>query len=237
MKHWILRFFTANYNILLFLLFLLFVTRPYEYHEIYVGIWKTCLTATLIVAIFNCSHQRTTKMVISILAIPTIICSWIALVYQTIPILISTGILTALFMLICAGSILYHVVLGARVTIETLRGVICAYFLVAFIFGYIYLITEYISPGTFLIRGEILPILPQTRFFSEMLYFSFITLLTVGFGDIVAIKEWGQTVVVIEGIVGQFYIAILVARLVSVYSLLSDKLLVRKLEKDLISKG
>lgn len=233
MKNWIHRFFTANYNVLLMLLFLLFVSRPYEYHELYVGIWKTFLTATLIVAIFNCDHQRVTKMIISILAIPTLICSWMALVYQTIPFLIVTGALTALFMLICAGSILYHVVLGARVTIETLRGVICAYFLVAFIFGYVYLLMEYISPGTFLIRGEVLPILPQTRFFSNMLYFSFITLLTVGFGDIVAVKEWGQTAVVIEGIVGQFYIAILVARLVSVYSLLSDKLLLQKLEKDL----
>ena len=227
------RFFTANYNILLMLLFLLFVSRPYEYNEIYVGIWKTFLTVTLIVAIFNCNHPQTTKMVISILAIPTLIFSWLALAHQTIPVLITTGILTALFMLICACSILYHVVLGARVTIETLRGVICAYFLVAFIFAYIYLLMEYISPNTFLIRGEALPILPQTRFFSEMLYFSFVTLLTVGFGDIVAIKEWGQTVVVIEGIVGQFYIAILVARLVSVYSLLTDKLLLRHLEKDL----
>lgn len=236
MKRNIHRFFTANYNILLMLLFLLFVGRPYEYHEIYVGIWKTFLTATLIVAIFNCDHQRTTKLVISILAVPTLIFSWLALVYQTVPVLIVTAVLTAVFMSICAASILYHVVLGARVTIETLRGVICAYFLVAFIFAYIYLLMEYISPSTFLIRGEVLPILPQTRFFSDMLYFSFITLLTVGFGDIVAIKEWGQTAVVLEGLIGQFYIAILVARLVSVYSLLTDKILLRHIEKDLHNK-
>jgi len=236
MRNWIYRFFTANYNILLLLLFILFVSRPYEYHEVYVGIWKTFLTATLIIAIYNCPHQRVTKLVISVLAIPTLIFSWLALFYQTPPVLITTGIFTALFMLICAGSIVYHVVIGARVTIETLRGVVCAYFLLAFIFGYIYLIMEYISPGTFLIRGETLSILPQTRFFSNMLYFSFITLLTVGFGDIVAIKEWAQTAVVIEGLIGQFYIAILVARLVSVYSLLSDKILVQKLEKNLKPK-
>lgn len=233
MRHAIPRFLTANYNVLLIFLFLLFVLRPYEYHEIYIGIWKTCLTVTLVVAIFNCEHRRTTKMVISILAIPTVIFSWVALIHHTPAILITIAVLTSLYMMICTGSILYHVVLGARVTIETLRGVICAYFLIAFIFSYIYLIMEYIFPGTFLIRGEIIPVLPQTRYFSDMLYFSFVTLLTIGFGDIVAIKEWGQTAVVIEGIMGQFYIAILVSRLVSVYSFFSNKYLIRKLEEDL----
>lgn len=233
MTQWIPRFFTANYNILLIFLFLLFVLRPYDYHELYIGAWKTFLTVTLIVSIFNCDHQRPTKIAISILAIPTLIFSWVALLDQTTPILITIAILTVLFMIVCTGSILYHVVLGARVTIETLRGVICAYFLIAFIFSYVYLIMEYISPGTFLIRGEVIPVLPQTRYFSDMLYFSFTTLLTIGFGDIVAVQEWGQTAVVVEGIIGQFYIAILVARLVSVYSFYSDKLLIRKLENDL----
>lgn len=58
---------------------------------------------------------------------------------------------------------------------------------------------------------------------SDLLYFSFITLLTVGFGDIIAVKDTAQTAVVFEGMIGQFYVAILVARLVSLYSL-SDQL-------------
>ena len=69
-----------------------------------------------------------------------------------------------------------------------------------------------------------------------MLYFSFITLLTIGYGDIVAIKDVGQTATVIEGIIGQFYVAILVARLVAVYSFYSDKRLIRAIEKGVNDK-
>ncbi len=66
-----------------------------------------------------------------------------------------------------------------------------------------------------------------------MLYLSFITLLTIGFGDIVPIRDMGQTAVVLEGIIGQFYIAILVSRLVGIYSFNSNKRLLETLEKDI----
>jgi hypothetical protein len=56
-----------------------------------------------------------------------------------------------------------------------------------------------------------------------MLYFSFVTLLTIGYGDIIPVNDIAQTAVVFEGMIGQFYVAILVARLVSLYSL-SDQL-------------
>lgn len=233
MRHFLYRFFTGNYNILLILLFLLFVLRPYNYGEIYTGIWKTVLTGALITAIFNCSHRRSVKILISALAIPILLLSWINLLHQTPESFVAVALLTAFFMLICVGSIVYDVLLKARVTLETLRGVICAYFLAAFVFAYLYLLLEYLSPGTILIRGEILPVAPHPRYFSEMLYFSFSTLLTIGYGDIVAAKEWAQTVAVLEGVVGQFYIAILVARIVSVYSRLQDKQFLKALEKDI----
>ncbi len=233
MKSLIHKFFTGNYNFLLILLFILFILRPYEYHPIYVGAWKTVLTITLIVAILNCAHKRFVQWTISILAIPTLIVSWVNIFYETKDGLTVLAILTILFMFICVSSILYDVLLKARVTFETLRGVVCAYFLIAFMFAYIYLLLENIAPGTISVRERIVPVLPYAHYISDMLYFSFVTLLTIGYGDIVAIKEWGQTATVLEGIVGQFYIAILVARIVAVYSLLSDKRLLKQLESDL----
>lgn len=223
MKQWLHRLFTGNYNILLILLFLLFVFRPYTQEPIYTGIWKSFLTLAVILAIFNCSPKLSTKVVISVLAIPVILLSWVNLIDQTSVSFILVALFTVIFMIICAALIIYDVLLRARVTLETLRGVVCAYFLVAFIFAYIYLLLEYLHPGTFQLNGQIPPLFPHERYFSQMLYFSFVTLLTVGFGDIVALQEWGQTAVVAEGIIGQFYVAILVARIVAVYSLYTGK--------------
>ncbi len=220
------------YNLLLVFTILLFIFRPYGRHDFYIAIWTLCLAGTILASIFNCHHKRVVKWTAAVLAIPTVVLSWINLISPSEPVFVANTICTIFFMIICVGSILYDVVLRAHVTLETLRGVICAYFLVAFSFAYFYYLIEYLNPGTFhFAEGEV-SLFSYTHYISEMLYFSFVTLLTIGYGDIVAIKDVGQTATVIEGIIGQFYVAILVARLVSVYSFYSDKRLIRALEKD-----
>lgn len=232
----IVKAFSGNYTILLLCLFILFISRPYAYGVVYTEVWKTFLTFTLIIAIFNCIHQHIAKVIIYLLAIPVLVLSWLNLFFLTPTQYIITIVVTALYMAVCTGSIIYDVLLRARVTLETLRGVICAYFLVAFIFAYIFVTVEFIKSGSFSVDGTTIssPFL-HPHFFSSMLYFSFVTLLTIGYGDIVPINEVGQTVVVLEGIIGQLYIAILVARIVSVYSFVSDKRLLRQVDKKLHS--
>ena len=188
---------------------------------------------TLILAIFNCEHTKWVKAIISFLAIPSLILTWLDLFSDQSIIVISFAFFTILFIFVCTTSILYDVLLKAKVTLETLRGVICAYFLVAFMFSYIYFLIEYIEPASFNINGKIIPIFPYPYYLAQMLYLSFITLLTIGFGDIVPVKDMGQTAVVLEGIIGQFYIAILVSRLVGIYSFNSNKRLLERLEKDI----
>jgi hypothetical protein len=53
--------------------------------------------------------------------------------------------------------------------------------------------------------------------FSELMYFSFVTITTLGYGDLIAVKPLARTVAFLEAIVGQFYVAMLVAWLVSMY--------------------
>lgn len=224
------KFCTGYYTLLLLFTLLLFIFRPYGRSDLYVAIWKLMLAGTILSSIFNCHHKPIVKWIAAALAIPSVIFSWANFVYPAEWIFASNAIFTVLFMFICVGSILYDVVLRAHVTLETLRGVICAYFMVAFAFAYVYYLIESVIPGTFqFARGEI-PFMSFTYYISEMLYFSFVTLLTIGYGDIVAVKDIGQTATVLEGVIGQFYVAILVARLVSVYSFYSDKRLIRALE-------
>ncbi len=233
-RHKIHRFAAGHYNLLLSLLFLLFLFRPYQHEGFYVGIWKIFLTAALMLAIFNVHHQRAVKIIASILAIPAVLFTWYSIFDQNEFIISAICVSNALFMAVCAASILYDVVLRARVTVETLRGVVSAYFLIAFIFAYLYLLIEAINPGSITIHDQVLDVFANPHYyFSLMLYYSFVTLLTIGYGDIVSIRDISQTACVIEGIIGQFYIAILVARLVSVYSFFSDKRLLQNIEQDI----
>lgn len=224
------KFIMGHYNFLLFFIILLFIFRPYNRSEIYTGTWIFLLASTILASIFNCHHHRIVKWTAFVLAIPTVIFSWLNLLHPSEFEFLGNTICTILFMTLCATSILYDVVLRAHVTLETLRGVICAYFMVAFVFAYIYYVIEYLNPGTFQFAQKEISFFSYTYYISEMLYFSFITLLTIGYGDIVAIQDVGQTFAVLEGIIGQFYVAMLVARLVSVYSFYSDKRLLRAIE-------
>jgi hypothetical protein len=167
------------------------------------------------------------------LSIPSFIFTWINLLDRNEILLILNAAFSVLFISCVTASIVYDVVLRAKVTMETLRGVICAYFMVAFAFAYIYFLIEYITPGTLHFTGRMVSLYSFNHFLSEMLYFSFVTLLTIGYGDITVVRDIGQTAAVIEGIIGQFYVAILVARIVSVYAFYSDKKFLKHFEKEL----
>jgi Ion channel len=53
---------------------------------------------------------------------------------------------------------------------------------------------------------------------NELLYYSYTTLATLGYGDITSVTPVGRIISVLEAIIGQLYIAFLVARLVSIYT-------------------
>jgi hypothetical protein len=219
-KQSVSHFVQGNYNILMIVLILSYILRPCDYGGLYNSIWKSCLVGAIVFAIFNARHSIKVRSLVVLLAIPSVLFSWFSEFDESKPVVVGIVISTVIFLTVCAIFILKDVMLKARVTLETLRGVVCVYILFAFLFAYLFIAIEVMVPGSILIRGSILPVFPDvTLYFCEMLYFSFGTILTIGFGDIVATKNLSQTVAVMEGIVGQLYIVMLVGRFVSVYSL------------------
>ncbi len=100
-----------------------------------------------------------------------------------------------------------------QVTSDILLGSICVYLLIGVCFALIFMILQLLNVNTLIHQASALPIHNPGDFY----YFSFITLATVGFGDIIAQTGFAKSVAMLEGIVGIFYIAIMVARLVSVF--------------------
>lgn len=218
---------------LMFFLILLFLFRPYDWGVASTAVWEFFFTCVFISSIFNSNHNRAIKIVVCCLSAPTLILDWLTLIYPIKSLIVVSLCFTIVFLAVTTASILYNVVAAARVTLETLRGVICAYFMIGFVFAFIYLLIEFINPGSFqLMRSDANRVL-HGPYLSQLMYFSYVTLLTIGFGDITPLNNISQSFVIIEGVIGQFYIAILVARIVSVYTLLSDEMMMRRLEKDI----
>lgn len=213
----------GHYMIVLYAFILLFAFRPHYQSLTFIAIWQFLLIATFLVSAFRTPKKIQNKFIFFFFAILSLILGWIELFYQSEPIFVTSSISIVIFMCMCSIKIVNDVILRAKVTLETLRGVICAYFMIAFAFAYTYYLIEYIYPNSFHLIPHISHLTTHDPWLSELMYFSFVTLLTIGYGDITPLLDLSQTVVIIEGIIGQFYVAILVARIVSVYSFTSLK--------------
>lgn len=97
-------------------------------------------------------------------------------------------------------------------TTDRLWGAASAYLMIGVFWGSLYAIIDHEIPSSFAIRGAIQPLQ-----LLDLLYFSFGTLTTSGYGDVLPQTPIARTASMIEGIVGQLFIAILIARLVGVY--------------------
>jgi len=104
----------------------------------------------------------------------------------------------------------WHLMRAERVTAETLIGALCGYLLAGLAFGLLFSTIETVAPGSLRLGAAATG---QTG--SDIVYFSFITLMTIGYGDIVPVGEAARLLVMVEGVTGQFYIAAVVARLIS----------------------
>lgn len=111
--------------------------------------------------------------------------------------------------LLAAAAALRFAMRGTKVDAEHLFAALSAYLLAGIYFGNLYWALEQIHPGT----------LTTTNFSRPTaIYFSFVTLATIGYGDIVPRTEVARALAVIEGVGGQLFLAVLVARLLSLYS-------------------
>jgi voltage-gated potassium channel len=125
---------------------------------------------------------------------------WILLVSQS-----TVVVLTGFF----AVTILRYVVRSGKITSDKIYAAICVYFLFGYAWTFAYALLDELQPGAFAAPTPIGPDNYVARVM-QMRYFSFVTLTTVGYGDVVPRQ-------MLEAIMGQFYLVALVGRLVGLH--------------------
>jgi voltage-gated potassium channel Kch len=116
--------------------------------------------------------------------------------------------LMALAQLLALLAILSRVSSHDHVSAQTVMGAVAGYALIAFIMASLFHGLELLAEAPFL-NGAESP--------GDYIYFSFVTLTTVGFGDITAASDLAKRLVVVEAFVGQIFLVTLVARLVTLW--------------------
>ena len=121
------------------------------------------------------------------------------------------------FLLVSISYTLRQVVFGTELNTNRLVGAVCVFLLLGVIWALAYSFLELLIPSSF---TGIEPGAGQ-GWESDWIYFSFVTLTTLGYGDITPVSATARSLVYMQAIAGQFYIAVLVAGLVGAY--ISDK--------------
>ncbi len=131
----------------------------------------------------------------------------------------SVGSLLALlvFLIVAIWCTLQNVVFGTEISANRLVGAISLYLMMGVTWAAAYTLIDFAMPGSF--SG--IAAVHGSGWNSDWLYFSFVTLTTLGYGDISPVSATARTAAYLEAVVGLFYIAILVAGLVSAY--ISDR--------------
>lgn len=101
-----------------------------------------------------------------------------------------------------------------KVDLNSLIGAFCVYLLIGVIWALLYHLLHLYGWASF--SGNIDE--QGREAFPNLLYFSFVTLASLGYGDITAIDGLPRTLAYLEAVIGQFYLAVMVASLVGVYS-------------------
>jgi Ion channel len=120
---------------------------------------------------------------------------------------IANGLLVALGPPVVVLGLVRDLRAKGAVTITVVFGVLCLYLLVGLLFASIYVAIQNLGGDPFFANGA-----PATS--TRAVYFSFVTVTTVGYGDYTARSNLGHTLAVTEALIGQIYLVTVVAAIV-----------------------
>lgn len=111
-------------------------------------------------------------------------------------------ILLFLYFIIIAHELITQVINSQNITLNVIFGAFTGYIMLGIIGFFIFKMIYILNPESFALSGNVS---------SELIYYSFITLTTIGYGDILPLSESARNFAVIVGLTGQFYIGIIMA--------------------------
>ena len=174
---------------------------------------QVAFSGTLIVGIWSFIDSRQWFRIGVILAVLELVVT----VFNTLrpsPMLDYTALVIAL--IFCSLSLVFtliNVLRGKRMDANRMTGAICVYLLLGITLGLLNVFTYLLIPDSF--TG--LPMNADGEQGMSMIYYTFVTMTTLGYGDILPVGPLARALAYMAAITGQFYIAILVGMMVGLY--------------------
>jgi hypothetical protein len=201
---------------LLIVLALFFICAPFV-EEVKGGdvIISILLSLVLLSAVLAVADRKGVFFIALVLAIPAIAARWISYFRPDLvppPVFLVAGLALIAFVV---ANLLRFVLRAPSVNVEVLCASISAYLMLGLLWTVAYWLVAQVTPNAFAFNPT--SGTKQTMAGFDAFYFSFITLSTVGYGDITPVSRIARWLAAMEAMTGSLYVAVLIARLVALY--------------------
>lgn len=189
-----------------------FIVVPFTHYRTGEILFAIIYSLVLLSGVYALGGSWRAKAAFIILALLSFFAHW-ALRFENVPSLrIADDILAGFFYLALIVIVFRHIFREGDVTMHRIQGAVAVYLLIGMLFSRLYHFVSLLDPHAFLMTSVQLEI---ETFYSRFVYFSFVTLTTLGYGDITAVNLGAKSLVMIEGLLGQLFPAIMITRLVT----------------------
>ncbi len=209
---------TYRYEFLLIALILLIFDKifvpDHDFYVRYVWFANMLLIAVASYGVFS-QHNRPIQFLRNLFGIISISMPFLFIWFNTNnTFLIILSLFFIIYYAFIFGIVLYQITLTKEVRINVVIGSFCGYLLLSMVALFSYLLIEILYPKSF--HGIEYGNLPAI--YNQISYFSFITLTSIGFGDIYPITDMSRLTVAFFGMAGQFYMAAVVGIIISKFT-------------------
>lgn len=171
--------------------------------------------AILAAGVFAANRSRRTLLAALALGLPALALQWTHLLTGNALAGNFMFIAIVMFYIFTIWQVLSEVLRPGVVTQDNICGAIAAYILTAVAWAALYALVDNLVPGSFIIDGQSDTVTPMSM--QDFLFFSFTTLTSTGYGDILPVSRHAQSLAILQQLAGVFYVAILIARLAGLY--------------------
>jgi hypothetical protein len=224
-RAWLVHFHARKYLILLLCLLVLVIVRPLVVRDFVTGTVFETIGSLLVLGFLALTGHKRSFWICSGLVLAAAITSslyysnWEQMSSDQRHLMGGTSIIIAIaFLCFVSWLILRDVFNEPSRTWDNINGALSVYLLTGFVFANLYLAIYLANPESFNMKRPETPAADPTTdiFRTDFIYYSFVTLSTLGYGDISPTTPMARTLSWLEAVSGQLYLAVLVARLIAV---------------------
>jgi len=202
---------TRRFLFTLIAFMLLFILYPLTEEFVRIGFFLDIFLSIVLLSAIYAVGERRGPLVFGVLtAVPAFLAHWVHFFFEVQVLHLIDVVFGVIFFAFATVTIVTHLFKEKRVTADLIRGAICGYLLIGLMWAFVFSLVETLRPGSFVSEAA------ANLNLENLIYYSFVTLSTTGYGDIVPMTNQARSLSILEAVMGQMYLAVNIATLVAI---------------------